>query len=133
MFPVNETTVRVRYAETDAQGVVYHSNHLVYFEVGRGSYLRMLGFRYNDLEDAGTMIVVVDAHVRYKAGARYDDELRIVTRLDELGSRTLRFAYEIWRGETSIAIGETAHVFLDRAGAIVAIPPGFKAAVAGAS
>jgi acyl-CoA thioester hydrolase len=128
-YPVVETSVRVRYAETDAQGVVYHSNHLVYFEVGRGAYLRSLGFDYNEMEASGVMVAVVDAHVRYRAGARYDDELRIVTRLDELGSRSMRFGYEIWRDETLVATGETAHVCLNRAYQPVAIPATLKAAV----
>ena len=128
-FPINETTVRVRYAETDAQGVVYHSNHVIYFEVGRGSYLRALGFDYNDMEAAGALIVVVDLHVRYRAPARYDDELRIITKLDEFGSRSLRFSYEIIKADTLVATGETAHVCLDRQGRPVPIPALLRAAV----
>jgi acyl-CoA thioester hydrolase len=126
-FPVNETTLRVRYAETDAQGVVYHSNHVIYFEVGRGAYLRDLGFDYNDMEAAGVMIVVVDLHVRYRAAARYDDELRVVTTLSELGSRSMRFSYELWKGDTFVASGETAHVCLDRQGRPVAVPANLRA------
>ena len=69
------------------------------------AYLRSLGFDYNEMEASGVMVAVVDAHVRYRAGARYDDELRIVTRLDELGSRSMRFGYELWRDETLVATG----------------------------
>lgn len=125
----SETTLRVRYAETDAQGVVYHSNHLVYFEVGRGGFLRDLGYNYNDMEARGTLLVVVDAHVRYRAAARYDDELRVVTRLDELGSRSMRFSYELWRDRVLVATGETAHVCLDREGRTVAIPADMREAI----
>lgn len=128
-FPVVETTLRVRYAETDAQGVVYHSNHLIYFEVGRGAYLRELGIDYNAMESSGALIAVVDAHVRYRAASRYDDELRVVTRLDELGSRSLRFSYELWRDATLVATGETAHVCLDRQGKPVALPALLREAV----
>lgn len=121
--------VRVRYAETDAQGVVYHANHLIYFEVGRGAYLRAAGVDYNALEAAGTLIVVVEATVRYLAAARYDDELIVSTRLAELGRSSCAFAYELQRGDMRLATGRTTHVCLDREGRPVAIPEDLRLAL----
>jgi len=73
---VSETTIRVRYAETDKMGVVYHSNFIVWFEIGRVEMLRQLGFRYRDMErDDDCHIAVADVKVRFKAPARYDDEI----------------------------------------------------------
>ena len=73
---VNETLIRVRYAETDQMGVVYHSNHFIWFEVGRVELLRQLGFSYKDMETVDDcFIAVVDARCRYKAPVRYDDEV----------------------------------------------------------
>jgi acyl-CoA thioester hydrolase len=79
--PASEARVRVRYAETDQMGVVYHSNYLIWFEVGRVEFIRQLGLNYKQMEEEGCGIAVVDVHVRYKAPARYDDELMIETRL----------------------------------------------------
>lgn len=117
-----DTTVRVRYAETDAQGVVYHANHVVFFEVGRGAFLRDHGLSYGEFEAAGHFIVVVEAHVRYHAPARYDDELVIRTWLKEVKNRSLTFEYEILKGETTVASGWTAHVCVDRQGKPVRLP-----------
>ena len=80
--PVGEARVRVRYAETDQMGVVYHSNYLIWFEVGRVELIRQLGLDYKRMEEEeGCGISVVDVHARYRAPARYDDELVIETRL----------------------------------------------------
>lgn len=124
--------LRVRYAETDAQQVVYHSNYLVYFEVGRGDFLRAVGVDYNAMEASGAFVVVVEANVRYHAPARYDDELVVHTWLDEVRTRSMRFAYKVMRGETTIASGWTAHVVVNREGRPIPIPEALRKAIAAA-
>jgi acyl-CoA thioester hydrolase len=113
---VSETKIRVRYAETDKMGVVYHSNFIVWFEVGRVEMLRQLGFRYRDMErEDDCHIAVADVRVRYKAPARYDDEIVIRTRLKNARESLLQFTYEIERGDdgTLLAEGETTHIVVD--------------------
>src|SRR5277367_1217268 len=98
--PVGEARVRVRYAETDQMGVVYHSNYLIWFEVGRVEFIRQLGLDYKRMEvEEGCGIAVVDAHVRYRAPARYDDELVIETRLLAARGPVIKFGYRILRVE----------------------------------
>lgn len=130
------SSLRVRYAETDAQRVVYHSNYLVYFEVGRGDFLRAVGIDYNAMEAAGAFVVVVEANVRYHAPARYDDELVVHTWLDEVRTRSMRFGYRITRGsgdqETLIASGWTAHVVVNRDGRPIPLPDALRQAIADA-
>lgn len=113
---VGEVRVRVRYAETDQMGVVYHANYLVWFEVGRVEFLRMLGFSYREMEeDDACFIAVVDARCRYKAPARYDDEIIVRTHLKNVRESLVHFGYEILRvaDETLLAEGETMHVVTD--------------------
>lgn len=126
------STIRVRYAETDAQGVVYHSNYLVWFEVGRGDFLRAAGVDYNALEASGAFVVVVEAHVRYHSPARYDQELVVHTRLAETRTRSLKFAYQVVQRDTGtvVASGWTAHVVVNREGRPVPIPEILRQAIA---
>lgn len=108
-----ETRVRVRYAETDQMGVVYHANHFVWFEVGRVELLRQLGFSYREMEaNDGCYIAVVDARCRYKAPARYDDEVIVRTFLRNVRESVIHFGYELVRAEDStlLAEGETTHI-----------------------
>src|SRR5579871_3913705 len=92
----NETRIRVRYAETDQMGVVYHANYFVWFEVGRVDLLRQLGFSYRDMEqNDGYGIAVIDARCRYKAPARYDDELLLRTRIKYVRETMVQFDYEL--------------------------------------
>lgn len=110
---VCETRVRVRYAETDQMGVVYHANHFVWFEIGRVEMLRQLGFSYRDMEQAdGCFIAVADARCRYKAPAKYDDEIIVRTHLKNVRESIIRFGYELVRTEDGalLAEGETTHV-----------------------
>lgn len=112
-----ETRVRVRYAETDQMGVVYHANYLVWFEVGRVELMRQLGFDYKKMEaEDDCHIVVVEANCRYKCPARYDDELVIETEIAALRGFVLKFRYRLWRDldHTLLAEGETTHVNTDR-------------------
>ena len=123
-----EATVRVRYAETDQMGFVYHSNFLVWFEVGRVEMLRELGVRYKEMEQQDDChIVVVEARCQFKKPARYDEVLRIRTRLTESRTRTIRFAYEVLNpaGEV-IATGETNHVICDSEGRPKTLPEKYR-------
>jgi acyl-CoA thioester hydrolase len=112
-----EARVRVRYAETDQMGVVYHANYLVWFEVGRVELMRQRGLDYKRLEiDEGCWIAVVEATVRYKAPARYDDELTIETRVTTIRGPVIRFGYRILRVTDGLLLceGETVHVVIGR-------------------
>ncbi len=112
----NETRLRVRYVETDQMGVVYHSNFLIWFEVGRVELLRQLGFTYKDMERTdGCYIAVVDARCRYKAPAHYDDCILVRTRLKNVRESLIHFGYEIIRDSDSalLAEGETTHIVTD--------------------
>ncbi len=110
-FPF-ETTLRPRYEETDRMGVIYHTNYIIYFEVGRTEYLRALGCRYRDLEAEGYLLAVVEAHARYIRSAEYDDELRVLVRIGEIGRSTVRLEYEIRRGDELLVTGYTVHAVL---------------------
>ena len=112
----NETRVRVRYAETDQMGVAYHSNFLIWFEVGRVELLRQAGFHYKDMEQTdGCYIAVVDARCRYKAPARYDDELIVRTRIKNVRGSLVHFSYEVLRAGDGVLLaeGETVHIVTD--------------------
>jgi acyl-CoA thioester hydrolase len=112
-----ETRVRVRYAETDQMGVVYHANYLVWFEVGRVELMRRRGLDYKRMEiEEGCGIAVVEATVRYKAPARYDDELAVETRVIAVRGPVVRFGYRILRVEDGLLLceGETIHVVVGR-------------------
>lgn len=113
---VGEVKVRVRYAETDQMGVVYHANYFVWFEVGRVEFLRQLGFSYRDMEENDAcFIAVVDARCRYKAPARYDDEVVVRTHLKNVRESLVHFGYELVRAGDGqlLAEGETTHVVTD--------------------
>jgi acyl-CoA thioester hydrolase len=113
---VCETRLRVRYAETDQMGVVYHANYIVWFEVGRVELLRQLGFTYSEMEKQdGTHIAVVDVRCRFKAPALYDELITIRTRLLKVRESLLHFGYEVVRdGDgTLLAQGETVHLVVD--------------------
>jgi acyl-CoA thioester hydrolase len=111
-----ETRLRVRYAETDRMGVVYHANYFVWFEVGRVELLRQLGFSYRDMEEEdGCGIAVIDARCRYKAPARYDDEIIVRTHLEYVRESMVQFSYELVRADdrTVLAEGDTTHIVVD--------------------
>ena len=111
-----ETKLRVRYAETDQMGVVYHANYIVWFEVGRVEMLRQLGFTYSEMEKQDeTHIAVVDVRCRFKAPARYDEVITLRTRLLNVRKSLLHFGYEVLRDEDGalLAEGETIHIVVD--------------------
>ena len=111
-----ETTLRVRYAETDQMGVVYHSNYFVWFEVGRVELLRQLGFTYKEMEKQDDCVIaVVDARCRYKSPAHYDDELVVRTHLKNIRQSMIHFGYEVLRlaDNSVLAEGETTHIVVN--------------------
>ena len=126
----------MRYAETDKMGVVYHSNFIVWFEVGRVEMLRQMGFRYRDMEvEDDCHIAVADVKVRFKAPARYDDEILIRTRLKNVRDSLLQFGYEIVRTEDDmlLAEGETTHIVVDSSFEKSALPERYLKAFAKAA
>ncbi len=126
------TTVRVRYAETDAMGWVYYANYLAYFEVGRTELIRCAWRPYRALEDEGLKLPVVEAGCRYHRGAIYDDALTILTRLTLPSAYRIRFDYEIRRASAAelVATGFTEHCFVGVDGKPVKIPADLRAVVA---
>ena len=123
------TTLRVRYAETDQMGVVYYANYLVWFEIGRTDFCLQHGFAYRAMEqEDGLYIMVAEARCRYKAPARYDDEILIRTRVTGMRKRVLIFGYEIYKqsADDLIAEGETVHVITDRDGHPRTLPDKYR-------
>ena len=113
---VHETPVRVRYGEVDRMGFVYHGHYVVYFEMGRTELLRSLGATYRELEDAGTLLVVVETSQRFLVPAGYDDHLVIRTELAEVRGVRLRFEYEVLRDGQRLATGHTVLASCDKSG-----------------
>ncbi len=129
MNSYSETLVRVRYAETDKMGVVYYGNYFIYFEVGRVEYMRQRGVNYREMElQDDSFIVVAECNCRYRRPARYDDPLRIRTRVLAAKRRTIHFGYEIVNDETGelLATGETIHVVCDSNGRPKALPEKYR-------
>jgi acyl-CoA thioester hydrolase len=133
---VNETRLRVRYAETDQMGVVYHANHFVWFEVGRVELLRQLGFSYRDMESHDNrFIAVAEAKCRYRAAVRYDEEVVVRTQLLNVRESVIHFGYELRRAEDGVLLaeGETTHIVTDADMKIAELPDkymkAFRAAV----
>ena len=115
-------TLRVRYPECDPMGYLHHSIFLQYFEMGRVELLRSLGFSYADMERQGIFFVVAKVEVRYKAPARYDDELTLTTRVARQTSVRIDHAYELRRGETLLAEATTTIACVGRDGELRQIP-----------
>jgi acyl-CoA thioester hydrolase len=129
----HDTTVRVRYAETDQMGVVYHANYLIWFEVGRVELMRALGVQYKKMESEDDChIVVADVQCRYLESARYDEVLRVRTRISESRSRIVRFAYEVFRDAdgTLLATGGTTHVICGSNGKPKSMPHKYRVLLA---
>ena len=122
--PVTEDTIalRVRYPEVDAMGYLHHSRYLQYFEMGRVELLRRHGFSYADLERAGVFFVVTKAEVRYKAPARYDDELQLTTKIVKQTFVRYDHAYVLRRASTVLAEGTTTIACVGRDGQVMPIP-----------
>ncbi|MGA2344481.1 MAG: thioesterase family protein [Candidatus Sulfotelmatobacter sp.] len=124
-YAFHETRLRVRYAETDQMGVVYHANHLIWFEVGRVELMREMGFSYRDLErEDGRFIAVAEATCRYRAPVYYDEEVVVRTRLKAVREKVIVFSYELVRAEnrTLLAEGETTHIVTDSQMQVATLP-----------
>ena len=129
--PVVETQVKVRYAETDAQRVVYHGAYVVWFEVGRTEFCERAGYPYPRMETEGVFITVVELRARYRKAVRYGDTVTVRTRFGDFRSRGCTFLYEIALEDGSTAAeGETTHLFLDAAGRPRPVPAGVRDAFA---
>jgi acyl-CoA thioester hydrolase len=129
MIEYHDAKVRVRYAETDQMGVVYHANFLIWFEVGRVELMRALGVEYKKMEiEDDCHIVVADVHCRYHHAARYDEELRVRTRIAESKNRVVTFSYEVIRDSDGkiLANGETTHVICGRNGRPKLLPEKYR-------
>lgn len=114
----SETFIRVRYEETDQMGVVYYAKYFVWFEVGRSEFFRGIGMPYVDFEKNDILLPVIQAYAEYKAPARYDDLVRVVTRVSSLNDVRLAFHYEIFRNEDNrlLVLGGTEHAFVNSDG-----------------
>jgi acyl-CoA thioester hydrolase len=118
------TTFRVRYAETDQMGVVHHASYVIWCEQGRTDYMRELGVDYARLERDGLFLAVADLRIRYIAAARYDEEIRVLTRVESVRSRAITFAYEVQRAASSerLATASTMLIAIDSGGATRTLP-----------
>ena len=130
MIEYHDAVVRVRYAETDQMGVVYHANYLIWFEVGRVELMRALGIEYKQMEiEDDCRIVVADVHCRYHLSAQYDEVLRVRTRIAESRNRLIKFSYEVIRDADGkvLANGETTHVICGSNGRPKMLPEKYRA------
>jgi acyl-CoA thioester hydrolase len=107
-----ELKLRVRYAETDQMGMVHHANYLIWFEASRSEFCRVHGIDYRQMEADGLFLPVAEAHCRYISPAFYEDEIVVKTWVIELKRCLLRIGYEVRRGETLLAAGETLQVLV---------------------
>ena len=128
-LPPTEIEFRVRYAETDQMGVVYHTNYLVWCEMGRTDFIRRRGMSYADMERAGTLLAVADVNARFHGAARYEDLIRVRTTLADIQSRFIVFDYMISNGETNqkLVTARTSLVSIDAAGRPRALPTEVRA------
>ena len=120
--PQHTLTLRVRYPEVDAMGYLHHSRYLQYFEMGRVEMLRASGVAYADLEREGIFFVVAKAEIKYKAPARYDEELTLITRIARQTHVRIDHTYELRRSETVLAEGATTIACVGRDGQLRQIP-----------
>jgi len=114
-------TLRARYAETDAMGIVHHAVYLVWMEAARTEFMRHFGFTYRELEAMGVMLPVVEVGVRYKQSARYDDEIKISTWVEQMDRVRLRLSYKIERVDDGALLVEafSLHTYMGRDGRLL--------------
>jgi acyl-CoA thioester hydrolase len=105
--------IRVRFADTDAQGIAHNSAYNVWFEVARVEYLRAFTGGYQALRDLGIEAIVLESHCRYRIPVRFDDELVVHTRCVGLRGARFRYEYAITRGDEVVADGHTEHACVD--------------------
>jgi acyl-CoA thioester hydrolase len=120
---VAETSFHVRYAETDAMGIVHHASYVVYLEEGRSTYARQRGHSYAEFEATGHALAVTEVHARYLHAARYDQRLTVRCWLAEIRSRTLTFEYEIVDDAGLVLVSaRTQHICIDTQGKVCTLP-----------
>ena len=112
--PRGEARVRVYFSHTDHMGVVYHGRYLAWMEVGRTELMRGRSIAYADVEERGISLPVTEAYLRVRQPARYDDEVRIETRVGALRTREIQFLYRMYRGGEWLTEGVTRHVPVDK-------------------
>lgn len=119
----HETTIRVRYAETDRMGLLHHANYFVYFEQARTEMLRSKGISYRDIEDSGHLLVIIELDCKFKKPAFYDDLLTIRTRVARVTHVKIVHEYRVLRGDELLAEGHSTLACVDRDGKPQALPP----------
>jgi len=120
----NQTKIRVIYADTDAMGIVYHTNYIRWFEIGRSELLRDMGILYAEVEKAGFNLPLTQVYCRYRLPAHYDDVVLVETEIAYLKKASMKFTYLIWdeNRKNVLTEGYTIHACTDRSGRIVRIP-----------
>jgi acyl-CoA thioester hydrolase len=126
---VNRASVELRviYGDTDQMGVVYYANYLRYFEASRGALIRAGGRSYADVEKAGYLLPVIEAHVRYFKPARYDDLITVEVTVEKVRGASVRFGYKVWRDGEPLAEGATEHACIGPGGRPARIPAELRA------
>lgn len=122
MSHVHEIEIRVRYHETDAQGVVHHANYVTYFELGRTEMMRSLGRGYDEMEREGFSLVVAEISCSYLRPARFGEVLRLRTTTTEAKGARIRHLYEIFRDDQLLATGTSTVACVDRGGQVRRLP-----------
>ena len=120
------TEIRVRYAETDKMGVVYHANYFVWFEAARIQLLDDLGLPYSDLEKRGYLLPVLGCGAKFLQPAHFDDRLAVTVAIEDLPIARIEARYEVKRGEDLLATGRTLHAFVSPDGKILRPPEDFS-------
>lgn len=125
---IAENTLRVRYAETDAMGIVHHRNYLVYFEEARSHYARERNQPYSEFEKQGFYLMVTEANLRFLRAAHYDQEITVRAWIAEMRSRSVRFEYEVVdaQSDETLVTGYTKHICVTKSGKVARIPDTWK-------
>ena len=110
---MHTTTVRVRYADTDKMGVVYNGTYLQYFEIGRTELLRAIGIAYSGLEESGYQLPLLEAHIEFKAPAKYDQLIDVITTYEHHSTAVIKLSYDVQHEGRTLAVGYTRHTFVD--------------------
>ncbi len=118
----SKSRIRVRYAETDKMGVVYHGNYFTWFEVARIELLDSLRVPYRELEEEGYLLPVIEANAQYLQPARFDDVLEVCCRIESMPRLKIRIVYEVYRDETLLVTGSTLHAFVNEKGKVLKPP-----------
>jgi acyl-CoA thioester hydrolase len=129
MAIASSTTIRVRYAETDAMGIVHHAVYPVWMELGRSDLLRMMGQGYAQWEAQGVFMAVAELRVKYRASAHYDELVQVRTWVTEAGRRKVVFGYEITREEVRLAEGQSVHLVMGPDGRNRTLPDAMQALI----